>query len=110
MLEGTLEMLVGTETVRATAGTCVHVPAGSVHKFSNPGPGAVRFSQIVSPGSLLTMIEEISALLQAGIQDRDQIAAVFWRHNTEVVASRRKRSPHRLSRHLAGRRWCLETS
>lgn len=85
VLEGTLEMLIGKETVKATAGTCVHVPAGAVHKFSNPGPGAVRFSQIVSPGSLLTMIEEISALLQAGVQDRDQIAAVFRRHDTEVV-------------------------
>lgn len=86
VLDGSLQMLVGTETVEAAAGTCVHVPAGAVHTFSNPGPGRVRFSQIVAPGSLLTMIEEITALLEAGIQDREQIAAVFRRHDSEVVA------------------------
>ena len=85
VLEGTLQLLVGTETVKASAGTCVHVPAGAVHTFANPGPGPVRFSQSVSPGSLLTMIEEIAALLQTGIQDGDKIAAVFRRHDSEVV-------------------------
>jgi mannose-6-phosphate isomerase-like protein (cupin superfamily) len=86
VLEGTLQMLVGDKSVAVTAGTCVHVPSGAVHAFSNPGPGAVRLLQIVSPGSLLTMIEEIVALLEAGIQDRAQIAAVFRRHESEVVA------------------------
>lgn len=85
VLDGTLEMLTGTETIKATAGACVHVPAGAVHTFTNPGPGAVRFLQIVSPGSLLTMIEEVSALIHAGVEDQDEIAAAFRRHDTEVV-------------------------
>ncbi len=85
VVDGTLEMLAGAKTIKAVAGTCVHVPAGAVHTFSNPGPGPVRFLQIVSPGSLLTMIEEVSTLVDADIQERDQIAAVFRRHDTEVL-------------------------
>jgi mannose-6-phosphate isomerase-like protein (cupin superfamily) len=86
VLEGTLQMLVGKEPVSVTPGMCVHVPAGAVHTFSNPYPGTVRVVQIVSPGSLLTMIEEVSALVQSGIVDRSQIAAIFRRHESEVVA------------------------
>ncbi len=58
VLEGTLQMLVGDESVAVAAGTCVHVPSGAVHAFANPGLSAVRFLQIVSPGSMLTMIED----------------------------------------------------
>jgi hypothetical protein len=65
----------------------VHVPPGAVHTFSNPGPDRVRFAQIVCPGSLLTMIEEIVGLLQAGVQDPAKIAAVFRRHDSEVVVN-----------------------
>ena len=87
VLEGTLQMLVGDQTIAATPGTCVHVPPGAVHTFSNPGPDRVRFAQIVCPGSLLTMIEEIVGLLQAGVQDPAKIAAVFRRHDSEVVVN-----------------------
>lgn len=85
VLEGTLEVRTGTRTIAAAAGACVHVPAGAVHAFANRGPGPVRFLQLVSPGTLLTMIEELSALAQAGINDGEQIAAVYRRHDTEVV-------------------------
>lgn len=86
VLEGTMQMLLGDQTIAGTPGTCVHVPAGAVHSFSNPGPGSVRWAQIVCPGSLLTMIEEIVAVLAAGSQDRAELAAVFRRHDSEVVA------------------------
>ncbi|HEX6348800.1 MAG TPA: cupin domain-containing protein [Candidatus Dormibacteraeota bacterium] len=87
VIEGTLKMLAGGDVVQATAGTCVHVPAGTVHAFSNPGHGPVRFLQMLAPGSLLTMVEEITSLVAAGIQDRAQIAAIFRRHESEQVPS-----------------------
>ena len=85
VLEGAMEFVLGEERITATPGTCVHIPAGAVHTFSNPGPGRARFSQILCPGSLLSMIEDIVGLLQAGITDQKQLAAVFRRHDSEVV-------------------------
>jgi mannose-6-phosphate isomerase-like protein (cupin superfamily) len=49
VLEGELEILNGTETVRAGAGTSVAVPPGIVHGFRNPGPGGVRYLNIHAP-------------------------------------------------------------
>ena len=46
VLEGTLEFINGTETVRAEAGTAVAVPPGIVHGFTNAGPGRARYLNI----------------------------------------------------------------
>ena len=47
VLEGELEVLNGTETVRASAGTSVVVPPGIVHGFR--GPGDARYLNIHAP-------------------------------------------------------------
>jgi len=49
VLEGTLEFINGTETVRAEAGTTVAVPPGIVHGFTNAGPGRARYLNIHAP-------------------------------------------------------------
>lgn len=49
VLEGELDVINGTETVRAGAGTSVAVPPGIVHGFRNPGPGGVRYLNIHAP-------------------------------------------------------------
>ncbi len=85
VLEGTMEFALDQERITATPGTCVHIPAGAVHAFSNPGPGRVRYAEILCPGSLLGMIEDIVELLHAGVSDQEQLAAVFRRHDSEVV-------------------------
>lgn len=51
VLEGTLEFINGTETVRAEAGTTVAVPPGIVHGFTNAGPGRARYLNIHAPDS-----------------------------------------------------------
>lgn len=86
VLEGAMEFVLGEERITASAGTCVHVPVGAVHSFSNPGPGRVRYSEILCPGSLLGMVEEIEDLLQAGVTDQEQFTAVFRRHDSEAVS------------------------
>jgi quercetin dioxygenase-like cupin family protein len=51
VLEGELEFTVGTETLRAGAGTSVAIPPGIVHAFTNPGPGGARYLNIHAPDS-----------------------------------------------------------
>jgi mannose-6-phosphate isomerase-like protein (cupin superfamily) len=61
VLEGELEILNGTETVRAGAGTSVAVPPGIVHGFRNPGPGGVRYLNIHAPdGGFIEYIRRIT--------------------------------------------------
>lgn len=49
VLDGTLEFIVGDETLRAQAGTTVAVPPGIVHGFTNAGPGRARYLNIHAP-------------------------------------------------------------
>jgi quercetin dioxygenase-like cupin family protein len=49
VLEGELELQLGSETVRAGAGTFVLVPPGIVHAFTNRGPGRARFLNVHAP-------------------------------------------------------------
>jgi mannose-6-phosphate isomerase-like protein (cupin superfamily) len=49
VLEGELEFTVDGETLRAGPGTCVSVPPGVVHAFTNPGPSRVRFLNVHAP-------------------------------------------------------------
>ncbi len=87
VLDGELEMLVGEGKIQAGAGTCVHVRPEVVHSFANHGTRPVRFVQILSPGSLLKMIEEVSAVLaaSAGKPDPAKLAATFAKHDFHVV-------------------------
>jgi quercetin dioxygenase-like cupin family protein len=49
VLEGELEFINGTETLRAGPGTTVAVPPGIVHGFTNAGPGNARYLNIHAP-------------------------------------------------------------
>jgi mannose-6-phosphate isomerase-like protein (cupin superfamily) len=49
VLEGELEFRIGNETHRAGPGGFVSVPPGTVHAFTNPGPGPVRFLNVHAP-------------------------------------------------------------
>jgi quercetin dioxygenase-like cupin family protein len=49
VLEGELEFINGTETLRAGPGTTVAVPPGIVHGFTNPGPGGAHYLNIHAP-------------------------------------------------------------
>jgi mannose-6-phosphate isomerase-like protein (cupin superfamily) len=61
VLEGELEILNGTETVRAGPGTSVVVPPGIVHGFDNRGPGGVRYLNIHAPdGGFIEYIRRVT--------------------------------------------------
>ena len=52
VLEGTLDIQMGDQTVHASAGDFVHIPIGMVHSFRNNGDSLARQLVIFSPGGL----------------------------------------------------------
>jgi mannose-6-phosphate isomerase-like protein (cupin superfamily) len=86
VLEGELEFLVGTETVRAVQGTFVMVPIGAVHTFRNSTEKSARFLNTFTPPRYIHYFEEMSELLQAGVTSSSpQLTELMARYDTEVV-------------------------
>ncbi len=50
VLEGEVEFLLGESTIPAGAGTCVHVPRGTLHTFKNVGTSPSRLLGVLTPG------------------------------------------------------------
>ena len=50
VLEGEVEFLLGEGTVPAGAGTCVHIPRGTLHTFKNAGTSPSRVLGVLTPG------------------------------------------------------------
>ena len=88
VLDGELEFLVGTQTMRAGAGTFVMVPIGALHTFSNPTDRPARFLNTFTPPRYIHYFEELSKLIQAGVTPGShQFAELMARYDTEVVPS-----------------------
>lgn len=87
ILEGELEFLAGTETVRASKGTFVMVPIGTIHTFSNPTDKPARFLNTFTPPLYISYFEEMSKLIQTeGALNQQQVAGLMARYDTEVVS------------------------
>ncbi|HEY6408045.1 MAG TPA: cupin domain-containing protein, partial [Ktedonobacteraceae bacterium] len=87
VLEGELEFLAGTQTVRASQGTFVMVPIGTVHTFSNPTDVPARFLNTFTPPLYLGYFEEVSKLIQAeAALGPQQFAELMASYDTEVVS------------------------
>ena len=87
ILEGELEFLAGTETVRAGQGTWVMVPMGTVHTFRNPTDNPARFLNTFTPPQYLGYFEEMGQLIQEdGALAPHHIAALMASYDTEVVS------------------------
>lgn len=87
VLEGELEFLVGTQTMRAGAGTFVMVPVGALHTFSNPTDRPARFLNTFTPPRYIHYFEEMSELIRAGGAPNPlRLAELMARYDTEVVS------------------------
>jgi len=87
ILEGELEFLAGTKTLRASQGTFVMVPIGTVHTFSNPTDKPARFLNTFTPPLYLGYFEEMSTSIQASVAlNPQQLAELMARYDTEVVS------------------------
>ncbi len=82
VLEGTLTVLLGDETIAAPAESYAVAPPGNVHTFSNPGSETVRALNIMAPGGFEQYLKEAAA---AGASDPAELAAIAVRYDFKPV-------------------------
>lgn len=59
ILEGELEITVGEERFRASAGSFVHLPKGMLHSYQNVGAAPARFLTLMVPAGLERFFQEV---------------------------------------------------
>lgn len=83
VLEGTLTVRVGDETMEAGPGAYVCATPGTVHTFSNPGDSPVRFLNINSPAGWENYLRELMAAMGDGPPEPAQMAEIASRYDFE---------------------------
>lgn len=83
VLEGTLEILCGTETHIATAGTYVFAPRGIPHTFKNVGDTPAAYLGTATPGGHEAFFEDADSLV--GPLEIPTALALCERHGIEVL-------------------------
>jgi mannose-6-phosphate isomerase-like protein (cupin superfamily) len=78
VLEGTLTVRLGDETVAASSGSYAVAPPGNVHTFSNPGGETVRALNVMAPGGFEQYLKEAAA---AGASAPAELAAIAARYD-----------------------------
>jgi len=86
VLDGQLQLTIGSRTMIATPGEAVHIPPGVVHAFANPHLGPVRFLVQVSPGGFEDYFRGLVHIASESVQwpptDRSRIDALASQYDT----------------------------
>src|SRR5919202_1846800 len=81
VLEGTLTMRVGEETLELAAGGFACAPPGVVHTFSNRSAAPVRFLNLATPAGFEHYMRELSAVMAKGTPTSEEIGAIAARYD-----------------------------
>jgi uncharacterized cupin superfamily protein len=85
VLEGTLTMRVGDETVELSAGGFACAPPGVVHTFSNRSSAPVRFLNLATPAGFEDYMRELSAVMAKASPTSEEIGAIASRYDFKAV-------------------------
>ena len=85
VLEGTLTMRLGDDTLELEAGGFACVPPGVVHTFSNPGDAPVRLLNFATPAGWEDYMRELGAALGSGGATPQDIGQIASRYDFEAV-------------------------
>lgn len=85
VLEGTLTVRLGDDTLELPAGSFVCVPPGVVHTFSNPSDAPVRFLNFNTPAGWEHYMRDLGALLAQGAPSQEEMGRVASRYDFRVV-------------------------
>ena len=66
VLEGTLTVRLGDETLEAPPGSYAFIPPGNIHTFSNPTGERVRMLNLMAPAGFEQYLKEMAATVPAG--------------------------------------------
>ncbi len=86
VLEGTLTLSAGDETIQAGPGGYAFVPPGTVHGFSNQTDAPARYLLIASPAGLENYFQELAELIKGEPswppKDMSKLVALMARYDT----------------------------
>jgi quercetin dioxygenase-like cupin family protein len=85
VLDGTLTMRLGDETLELEPGSFVCVPPGVVHTFSNPSDTAVKILNFNTPAGWENYMRDLAAALAGGTPTQEEIGQIASRYDFEVV-------------------------
>lgn len=85
--EGKLRFTSGADSVEVEAGSCVTVPAGTPHTFSNPFGVAATFICTLTPDLYVEYFRDLSKLPvnEQGMLDPTDIGRTMAKYATEVI-------------------------
>ncbi len=93
LLDGSVTIVVGEETVELIPGRHAFGPRDVPHRFT-VGPDGARMIWVLTPGGFEDLIEEASVPAQtptvppASVVPPENVAEIVQRHGNEVLASR----------------------
>ena len=87
MTEGMLRFSAGADVVDVEAGSCVTVPAGTPHTFSNPFGGPAKFICTLTPDLYVEYFRDLSKLPidKEGVLNPADIGRTMAKYATESV-------------------------
>ena len=85
VLEGTLTLLLGEETVEAGPGSFACVPPGVVHAFRNDSDGPVRLLNFNTPAGFEHYMRDLAEAARSGPLTPDVIGRVASRYDFDFA-------------------------
>jgi len=85
VLEGTLTLLLGEETVEAGPGSFACVPPGVVHTFRNDSDGPVRLLNFNTPAGFERYMRDLAEAARSGPLTPDVIGRVASRYDFDFA-------------------------
>lgn len=83
VLEGEIEIRLGDETLRASAGGVAHLPKQIPHGLYNPLKTRSRYLAIAIPGGMENFFDEVSAAQEAGSLDDAEHRRISLKYGIE---------------------------
>lgn len=83
VLEGSILFVCDGDEVVCEKGTCVHVPAGSVHAFRYGENGGKMF-EVAGKGRATQLFTDLSQEVPPGPPDIDKVLTIFDRHGVKA--------------------------